>query len=559
MANLRGLLALAALLAGGQAFAQSAAIASTNPSTLNQGNLRSAWIAVNLTGATYTAAAATSHFTLNTTIPGLTVDRLGFNSGRTGVILYLRYDGSDFDAAATISVTVDAAATTHSAALTTGTVTVAPGRWVNVSRESVALTEGGGNSTYTAVLESPPTGDVTVAVTSDNAAVAVDSDATPLTRTLTFTMQNWNTAQTVTVAPVDDNSDAVDELALVAHAATGGGYMDTTAVVRVTVDDDEQTGTDHDADNDRLIEIDSLAKLNAVRWDLDGDGAASTGNETSYAAAFAGAVATEHMGCPDADADAAGDCAGYELTADLNFDTDGDGDVDADDPNSYASWIPIGKLPGDSNTDVRSYTTTFQGNGHTISNVRVNRPSDYYVGFFSRVGSGGRVTGLGLVNPDIYGNGDVHIGALAAINQGTIGACYVLGGRVRSAGPGSTDNMGGFVGHNNPGTIVNSYVSGTHLHAESAGTNAFNGWLRVRQRQRHDTGQLRRRDALRAFRRPQVPRRREPLPTNRHGHLLGQLGGLPDREPLPSQLRRKPVHDELAGAAGLQRHIRQLE
>ena len=87
----------------------------------------------------------------------------------------------------------------------------------------------------------------------------------------------------------------------------------------------------------------------------------------------------------------------------------------------------------------------------------------------------------------------------------------------------------------------------------------LHGWLRVRQRQRHDTGQLRRRDALRAFRRPQVPRRREPLPTNRHGHLLGQHGGLPDREPLPSQLRRKPVHDELAGTAGLQGHIRQLE
>ena len=471
MPNLRGLLALAALLAGASAFAQSAVIASTNPATLNQGNLGTARIAVNLTGATYTAAAATSHFTLNTTIPGLTVDRLWFNSGRTRAILYLRYDGSDFDAAATISVTVVAAATTHNAALTTGTVSVAPGRWVNVSTESVALTEGGSAASYTVVLESPPTATTTVTVTSDNAAVTVAGAAST---TLTFTMQNWNTAQAVTVAPVDDNSDAVDELALVANAATGGGYMDTAntaAVVRVTVDDDEQTGTDYDVDNDRLIEIDSLAKLNAVRWDLDGDGTPSA--TSTYLAAFAGTVAMEYMGCPDADADAAGDCAGYELTADLDFDTDRDGDVDADDPNSYASWIPIGKLPGDSDTDVRSYTTTFQGNGHTISNVRVNRPSDYFVGFFSRVGSGGRVTGLGLVNPDIYGNGDVHIGTLAAINQGTIGACYVLGGRVRSAGEGSTDNMGGFVGHNNPGTIVNSYVSGTHLHAESAGTNAF--------------------------------------------------------------------------------------
>ena len=39
-------------------------------------------------------------------------------------------------------------------------------------------------------------------------------------------MQNWNTAQAVTVALVDDNSDAVDELALVAHA--GGGWRSAT-------------------------------------------------------------------------------------------------------------------------------------------------------------------------------------------------------------------------------------------------------------------------------------------------------------------------------------------
>ena len=32
---------------------------------------------------------------------------------------------------------------------------------------------------------------------------------------------------------------------------------------------------DHDADDDGLIEVDSLAKLNAMRWDLDGDGLSS--------------------------------------------------------------------------------------------------------------------------------------------------------------------------------------------------------------------------------------------------------------------------------------------
>ena len=309
--GVRGLLALAALLIGVPAFAQSAAIASTTPSTLNQANLRTAVIAVNLTGATYESSADTSHFTLNTTISGLSVNRLWFNSGRDGALLYLQWDGSDFDAAATISVTVAAAATNHNAALTTSTVAVGPARWVNVSTETVALAEGGGAGTYTVVLESTPTGNVTLTVTSDNAAVTVDSDATPLTRTLTFTTMNWATAQTVTVTPVDDNSDTVDEVALVTNVATGGGYSSSTTAdrtVRVTVaDDDARTGTDYDADDDQLIEIDSLAKLNAVRWDLDGDGTASSGNATTYAAAFPGAAAG--MGCPDSgDADALGNC-----------------------------------------------------------------------------------------------------------------------------------------------------------------------------------------------------------------------------------------------------------
>ena len=170
-------------------------------------------------------------------------------------------------------------------------------------------------------------------------------------------MQNWATAQTVAVTPVDDNADTVDELALVTNVATGGGYASSAVAnrtVRVTVaDDDTRTGTDYDADDDQLIEIDSLAKLNAVRWDLDGDGAVAAGNATAYAAAFPGAAAG--MGCPDSgDADALGNCAGYELTTDLDFDTDGDGStwtetggvVGGDDGDAYydagAGWEPIG-------------------------------------------------------------------------------------------------------------------------------------------------------------------------------------------------------------------------
>ena len=61
--------------------------------------------------------------------------------------------------------------------------------------------------------------------------------------------------------------------------------------------------TDYDADNDGLIEIANLAQLNAIRWDLDGDGAVTNDVNTAdldeadaYYDAFPGPVAG--MGCP---------------------------------------------------------------------------------------------------------------------------------------------------------------------------------------------------------------------------------------------------------------------
>ena len=63
-------------------------------------------------------------------------------------------------------------------------------------------------------------------------------------------------------------------------------------------------------------------QLNAIRWDLDGDGSPSS-NATGYNAAFPNAVAG--MGCPDSG------CSGYELISDLDFDTNGNGRADAGD------------------------------------------------------------------------------------------------------------------------------------------------------------------------------------------------------------------------------------
>ena len=53
-----------------------------------------------------------------------------------------------------------------------------------------------------------------------------------------------------------------------------------------------QTPTDYDTDNDGLIEVDSLAKLNAIRWDLNGDGVVDSADQTNYLAAFPNAPVT---------------------------------------------------------------------------------------------------------------------------------------------------------------------------------------------------------------------------------------------------------------------------
>jgi predicted extracellular nuclease len=59
------------------------------------------------------------------------------------------------------------------------------------------LTEGGATDTYTVVLNSQPTADVTITVVNSTQATASPN-------TLTFTSANWNVPQTVTVTAIDD-------------------------------------------------------------------------------------------------------------------------------------------------------------------------------------------------------------------------------------------------------------------------------------------------------------------------------------------------------------------
>ncbi len=206
----------------------------------------------------------------------------------------------------------------------------------------------------------------------------------------------------------------------------------------------QQQTADYDTDDDGLIEVSSLAQLDAIRWDLDGDGAS---NNSGYAAAFPNPATG--MGCPSAG------CVGYELTADLDFDTNGSGEADAGDQywNDGQGWLPIGR-----------YTAVFEGNGHTIRNLyfRAEGFEPRGSGLFQALAETGVIRNVALKNVDLSGIpalksslGRSRIGGLVGENWGTISNAGVTGS--------VSGNwvIGGLVAWNRGGgTITDSYSSG---------------------------------------------------------------------------------------------------
>ena len=198
----------------------------------------------------------------------------------------------------------------------------------------------------------------------------------------------------------------------------------------------------YDADGDGFIEVSNLEQLNAIRHDLDGNGRpdSNSGGE-AYADAFP--VAATEVVCNN--------CNGYELTRSLDFRDSGSyasGAVDAA-WISGIGWLPIG-------LSHNQFDTTFDGNGHTISNLYINRTTILEnpgaVGLFGFTGSSSVIREVGLVDVDV--TGDDRAGGLAGYSRGTVSASYATGSV-------SGDwYVGGLAGRNS-GTVSASYATGS--------------------------------------------------------------------------------------------------
>ncbi|MBF2755606.1 MAG: hypothetical protein ISN29_10180, partial [Gammaproteobacteria bacterium AqS3] len=114
-----------------------------------------------------------------------------------------------------------------------------------LSTANLGISEGN-SKPFTVALATQPTGDVTLRLVQEN---PVNSDVTLDTDTatagnqnmLTFTRDNWNTPQTVTVSASQDH-DAIDDRAAISLSPSGGSYKNLNRRVAVRVDDDEVAG-----------------------------------------------------------------------------------------------------------------------------------------------------------------------------------------------------------------------------------------------------------------------------------------------------------------------------
>ncbi len=195
-----------------------------------------------------------------------------------------------------------------------------------------------------------------------------------------------------------------------------------------------------DKDNDGLIEIETLEDLNAIRYQLDGSGyrASSTASKVT-------------TGCP------ADQCTGYELVRDLDFLDDASyGSTRNKMARTVgAGWQPIGTVINNdcSDSDSNCFSSILDGNGYSISNLRVTRDTINEVGLFA--GNTGTIRNLGLSAIEVTGNS--RVGGLVGRNEGELINVYVIGGKV----VGQNSVIGLLTGESASGSsIINSYVYG---------------------------------------------------------------------------------------------------
>ena len=187
-----------------------------------------------------------------------------------------------------------------------------------LSETTLTIDENAGTDTFTIVLDSEPTSDVVLDISSDDT-----NEATIDLAQLTFTSANWDIPQTITVLGVNDNMDGDDSvtITIAVNDVSSDNNFDALAnqTVAITLTDND-TDSDGDGIIDPLDNCQIISNSNQLDTDDDGDGDACDDDD-------------DGDGTPDDEDD-------FPTNPDEDTDTDGDGTGDNEDEDDDNDGIP---------------------------------------------------------------------------------------------------------------------------------------------------------------------------------------------------------------------------
>jgi hypothetical protein len=131
------------------------------------------------------------------------------------------------------------------------------------------------------------------------------------------------------------------------------------------------------------------------------------------------------------------------LMNDLNSTTPGYEELASETADEGKGWQPIGTW------SLSAFTGTFDGQGHEIRDLYINRPNQSPVGLFGFTGEEGVIKDTNMV--DVTVTGYYYVGGLVGFNNGLVTNSYSTGNT-----SGAVGMVGGLVGKNS-GTLSNSY------------------------------------------------------------------------------------------------------
>ena len=381
--------------------------------------------------------------------------RASFSVTLTGVAVSV---GHAVSATATVDLGGGSYGSTSEFAANVAATAVAP---AIVVQPLTHTSEGQASGSFSAVLATAPTADVTIAVSADDA-----SELSVSTSTLTFTTANWNVAQVVTVSGVDDTLVDGDVWSTVRLAPAVSADVNYNGLNPADV-------SVQNADNDTF---------NTVVVDTAADSV--DGGTSSIAALYANKGADGLISLREAIL-AANNTANGTSADRITFAIAGTG----------VHTIAVGPaLPSITDAVVLDASTddSFAANGSRAAIV-LDGQSQYDSGLVLAAGSGGStVRGFSVVNFGQYGlliqsgsDGNTIEGNLVGLGaDGSTASANVLGGIVIGS---SSNTVGGMTalarnvlsGNGNAGVAVlgsNNAIIGNYIGTDATGTLDRGNW-----------------------------------------------------------------------------------